>query len=31
LMEGRQKGYDVPNPIDYDWIRIVEPRVMSSE
>ena len=31
LMEGRQKGYDVPNPSDYGWIRIVEPRVMPSE
>lgn len=31
LGEGRQKGYDVPNPIHYDWIRIVEPRVMPSE
>jgi len=31
LGEGRQKGYDVPNPIQYDWIRIVEPRVMPSE
>ena len=31
LMEGRQKGYDVPNPSDYDWITIVEPQVMPSE
>jgi predicted nucleic acid-binding protein len=31
LMEGRQKGYDVPNPADYDWISIIEPQVMPSE
>ena len=31
LMEGRQKGYDVPNPSDYDWISIVEPQAMPSE
>lgn len=31
LHEGRQKGYDVPNPGDYKWIRIVEPRVIPSE
>ena len=31
LMEGRQKGYDVPNPSDYHWITIAEPQVMPSE
>jgi len=27
-MEGRQKGYDVPNPAHFDWIRIVDPWVI---
>ena len=30
-MEGKQKGFDVPNPNDYDWISIVEPQMMPSE
>ena len=29
--EGKRKGYDVPNPDDYDWLEIVEPKVMPSE
>jgi len=31
LEEGRRLGYDVPNPSDYDWIRLVEPRSIPSE
>jgi len=31
LQEGRQKGYDVPNPSDYNWIKIIEPKVLPSE
>jgi predicted nucleic acid-binding protein len=31
LLEGRRKGYDVPNPADYAWLYIVEPRSMPSE
>ena len=31
LLAGRSKGYDVPNPADYPWIRIVNPKSMPSE
>ena len=31
LQEGRRRGYDVPNPKDYAWLQIVEPRVVPSE
>jgi hypothetical protein len=31
LLEGRRKGYDVPNPADYAWISIVEPRSIPSQ
>ncbi len=31
LREGRQKGYDVPDPHGYVWLRIVEPRSVPSE
>jgi predicted nucleic acid-binding protein len=31
LQEGRQKGYDVPNPSDYNWIKIIEPKMIPSE
>lgn len=31
LREGRKRGYDVPDPRDYDWLQIVEPRSMPSE
>jgi hypothetical protein len=31
LQEGRRKGYDVPNPADYAWLHIMEPRSMPSE
>lgn len=31
LREGRRRGYDVPNPSDYAWFEIVEPRAVPSE
>lgn len=31
LLTGRNKGYDVPNPADYKWLRIVNPKSMPSE
>lgn len=31
LQEGRRRGYDVPNPKDYAWLQIVEPRAVPSE
>lgn len=31
LREGQQRGYDVPNPSDYDWLKVVEPRSVPSE
>ena len=31
LREGRRRGYDVPDPADYDWLRIVDPGVIPSE
>ena len=31
LQEGQQKGYDVPNPRDYMWLQIIEPRSIPSE
>jgi len=31
LQEGRQKGYDVPNPSDYNGIKIIEPKMLPSE
>jgi predicted nucleic acid-binding protein len=31
LLAGRSKGYDVPNPDDYPWLRIVDPKSMPSE
>jgi len=31
LQEGRQKGYDVPHPKNYNWLGIVEPRALPSE
>lgn len=31
LLAGRNKGYDVPNPIDYPWLNIVNPKSMPSE
>ena len=31
LKEGRRKGYNVPDPSNYNWLQIVEPRSMPSE
>jgi hypothetical protein len=31
LHEGQQKGYDVPNPNNYSWLQIVDPRATPSE
>jgi len=31
LLAGRNKGYDVPNPVDYPWLNIVDPKSMPSE
>ena len=31
LLAGRMKGYDVPNPDDYSWLKIVNPKSMPSE
>ena len=31
LLAGRSKGYDVPNPADYTWLNIVNPKSMPSE
>ena len=31
LQEGRSKGYDVPDPADYPWLNVVNPKSMPSE
>jgi predicted nucleic acid-binding protein len=31
LLEGRSKGYDVPDPADYSWLNVVNPKSMPSE
>lgn len=31
LKEGRGKGYDVPNPENYDWLRIVDTEVIPDQ
>lgn len=31
LQAGRSKGYDVPNPDDYSWLKIVNPKSTPSE
>jgi predicted nucleic acid-binding protein len=31
LKTGRSKGYDVPNPDEYSWLQIVNPKAMPSE
>ena len=31
LRNGRSKGYDVPNPDDYAWLNVVNPKAMPSE
>jgi predicted nucleic acid-binding protein len=31
LREGRQRGYDVPDPHSYEWLQVVEPHSVPSE
>ena len=31
LQAGRSKGYDVPNPDDYSWLQVVNPKSAPSE
>ena len=31
LQEGQRRGYDVPSPSEYAWLRIVEPQSIPSE
>jgi len=31
LKEGQRRGYDVPNPNDYPWLQVIDPRSMPSE
>lgn len=31
LQEGEQRNYDVPDPADYPWLRVVAPRAIPSE
>ena len=31
LLAGRSKGYDVPNPADYPWLKIINPKSKPSE
>jgi predicted nucleic acid-binding protein len=31
LLAGRSKGYDVPNPDDYPWLNVVNPKSRPSE
>lgn len=31
LDRGRQQGYSTPNPAEYDWLQVVEPRAVPSE
>jgi predicted nucleic acid-binding protein len=31
LLAGRGKGFDVPNPADFTWIQIINPKSMPSE
>ena len=31
LRTGRNKGYDVPNPDEYTWLQVVNPKAMPSE
>ncbi len=30
LLEGQRRGYDVPNPTTYAWLRLVDPQVTPS-
>jgi predicted nucleic acid-binding protein len=31
LLEGHTRGYNVPNPTDFKWLHIVDPKSMPSE
>ncbi len=31
LEEGQQRGYDVPQPSNYTWLQVVDPRTIPSE
>ena len=31
LQAGRERGYDVPNPSDYGWLKLLKPRSIPSE
>jgi predicted nucleic acid-binding protein len=31
LQAGRERGYDVPNPGEYNWLQVVEPHSVPSE
>ena len=31
LNEGQRRGYDVPHPSSYSWLRVVDPQVTPSE
>jgi len=31
LLAGRGKGYDVPNPVDFNWLQITNPKSTPSE
>lgn len=31
LLEGRNKGYDAPDPVNFSWLKTVNPKVQSSE
>lgn len=31
LQVGRSKGYDIPNPEDYPWLKVVNPKSIPSE
>ena len=31
LMAGRGKGYNVPNPSEYEWLKIIDPSLLPSE
>jgi predicted nucleic acid-binding protein len=31
LRAGREKGYDVPDPSEYPWLRVMDPKVVPSE
>jgi hypothetical protein len=31
LLTGKSKGYDVPDPSDYTWLKLINPKSMPSE